>query len=111
MASFADNIANGIAGISAGFDNQILGQASYINALQQGGVAAAGGGSPEQVVAQLNANPQMIPQAIAAMRANPQLLARVLLEAKRRPDLAARLPQPIKRFLAQTLQSIQSGCV
>jgi hypothetical protein len=122
--SIENNFAAGIGSISAGFDQQILGQASYINQLQNGGAFAPPsfssqaqpqlaqpqlGGTPAQIVAQLEANPALVPAALDALRQNPELVKTALLELRKQPHLAARLPAPIKDFLAGVLRSIGGG--
>ncbi len=102
MASIENSFANMTANVAGGFSNQILGQASYINRLQQGG---ASGGSPEQLVARLNADPILQQRAIQAMQNNPALIGKAIRDLSARPDLARKLPPAIKRFLTQAIQS------
>ncbi|MEQ9497657.1 MAG: hypothetical protein RIT81_12385 [Deltaproteobacteria bacterium] len=105
MASIENSFANMTANVAGGFSNQILGQASYINRLQQGGSAAASGGSPEQLIARLNADPMLQQRAIQAMQNNPALIGKAIRDLSARPDLARQLPPAIKRFLTQAIQS------
>ncbi|MEQ8274719.1 MAG: hypothetical protein RMA76_12050 [Deltaproteobacteria bacterium] len=106
MASIENSFANMTANVAGGFSNQILGQASYINRLQQGGSAAASGGtSPEQFVARLNADPMLQQRAIQAMQKDPRLIGKAIRDLSARPHLARQLPPAIKRFLTQAIQS------
>lgn len=108
MASIENGFANMTARVSGGFNQQILGQASYIDQLQQGGSGAAGtssGASPEQLVQRLAADPALAQQAIQAMQNNPALLQKAVRDLAQRPDLARGLPRSIKQFLAQAITS------
>ncbi len=107
MASIENSFANMTARVSGGFGQQILGQASYINRLQQGGASSGvpGGQTPEQFVARLAADPALAQQAIQAMQKNPALAQKAVRDLAQRPDLARALPRSIKQFLAQAITS------
>lgn len=111
MPSIADGFAGKIASSMGGFTQRILGQASHIDRLQQGGAGAASGpapaGSPtlakgaslESVVARVATDPQFAEQVMGALERHPPLLAKAARTMAMRPDLAAKLPVGIQSRL------------
>lgn len=106
MVSFADNIANFSANVSAGFDNQILAQANRINALQQGGTNAANGAG----AADAGGGAALVSQAFGLDGGPPQpgLIKQALQEIMKNPQLMKMLPPQIQEKVQGMMSKV--GC-
>jgi hypothetical protein len=110
MASIEDGFANGIARVSGGFDSSILGQASYIDRLQQTGswalgnsaIGAAQAPSLEQAIAMVNRDPSLIPLALEVLQ-DPGTFFTVLNGLAAQPQLIGLLPPDIFGFIQDVL--------